>query len=79
MVFGRSFHNAIDRWEQVLGRLPAAGLKLKPSQCKVLHRSLMFTCYVVSSEGVNCDTLNIEATCGWPVPQSLTEVRDFPG
>ena len=79
MVFGRSFELAIQNLEEVFSSLQAAGLKLKPSKCKLFRRSLAYLGYAISSEGVSCDSRNVEAVRDWPVPTSLTEVRGFLG
>ena len=46
IVYGRNFDENLSRREEVLGRIKAAGLKLKPEKCKMLQTE------VVSAAGI---------------------------
>ena len=60
-------------------RLAAAGLKLKPSKCKLFQTSLKYLGHIVSEKGIATDPTKIEAIRNWPVPKTVTDVRSFAG
>lgn len=59
--------------------LDRAGLKLKPSKCKLLHREVNFLGYLVSAEGVATDTDKVSAVENFPRPKDLKSLRSFLG
>src|SRR5206468_7115060 len=69
----------LDRLRLVLERLRNAGLKLKPSKCDLLQRTISFLGHIVSERGVATDPSEIEAVTDWPTPTNVTEVRAFLG
>ncbi len=79
VVFSRDFDSHMQRLGEVLSRLEAAGLKVKPSKCHLARREVGFLGHVVSEAGIATDPAKIEAVKDWPVPNSLTEVRSFIG
>ena len=54
-------------------------MKLKPSKCHLLQRTVTFLGHVVSEEGIATDPAKVESVQSWPVPRSVTEVRSFLG
>ena len=80
VVFSRDFKGHLQRLGEVLGRLEAAGLKVKPSKCRLVRGEVAFLGHVVNAEGISTDPSKVEAVRGWPTPgTSLTEVRSFLG
>jgi len=79
IVFSKDVPTHLKRLEMLFQRLQAAGLKLKPSKCSLLKRSVGFLGYVVSDEGVSTDPSKIEAIQSWPTPRKLRDVRSFLG
>jgi len=77
IVFGRTFDEQLLRLGEVFGRIKDAKLKLKPSKCSLMQRSVAFLGQVVSEAGVSIQPEKTEAirTC----PRSITEVRAFMG
>src|SRR3989441_3429241 len=69
----------LDRLELILERLRQAGLKLKPSKCHLLQRTISFLGHIVSEEGVSTDPSKIDAVTEGPTPTNVTEVRAFLG
>ena len=63
----------------VLDRLRAAGLKLKPAKCKLLHHKVEFLGHIVSAQGVGVDPDKVAKVVSWATPTSLTQVRSFLG
>ena len=79
IVFSTDLPTHLQRLELVFERLAQAGLKLKPSKCAFLQRSVDFLGYKVSSQGITTDERKTEAVVEWPVPTKLREVRGFLG
>ena len=79
IVFGRTFDEQLLRLGEVFGRIQDAKLKLKPSKCSLMQRSVAFLGHVVSEAGVSMQPEKTEAIRTWPVPRSITEVRAFMG
>ena len=70
IVFGKNFNEHISRVEQVLERIQAAGLKLKPQKCEMLHTEVVFLEHVVSGDGVKPNPVNTAKIVGWPTPKT---------
>src|SRR6218665_2774057 len=79
IVFAADMDTLLERLTQVLARLSAANLKLKPSKCHLLQRRVLFLGHIVSGEGIATDPAKIEAVQRWPTPTKLKEVRAFLG
>jgi len=79
IVFGATFDEHAARLEQVFQRLAAAGLKLKPSKCRLFQKRVVFLGHVVSKNGVEPDQSKISAVVDWPVPRDVSETRMFVG
>ena len=63
----------------VFEKLAKAGLKLKPSKCEFFNSQLKYLGHIVSEKGIATDPVKIEAIKNWPIPKTVTEVRDFTG
>ena len=57
---------------------PSAGLKLKPSKCKLIQRAVSYIGYHIGSDGVWPDEGKLHALSKWPEP-TITEMRSFVG
>ena len=79
IVFGKTFDETLQNLQMVMDRLKAAGLKLKASKCQWLKRSVKYLGHVVLAEGRQCDPEIIGAVQNWPVPTTVTRVRQFLG
>jgi len=79
IVFSADVPTHFRRLETVLACLRKAKLKLKPSNCSFLQRTVEFLGYRVSGNGVETDERKIEAVVRWPVPTKLREMRGFLG
>jgi hypothetical protein len=38
-----------------------------------------FLGYIVTGDGIKVDPSKVDATASWPIPMTITEVREFPG
>jgi len=79
ILFSRTVEEHLERMVRVLARLREAKLKLKPSKCTLLQKSLSFLGHVVSGEGIATDPEKTRLVSEWPVPTSVKEVRSFLG
>jgi len=79
IVFGSTFNEHIERLELVLQRISDAGLKLKPEKCKIFKPEVTFLGHVVSANGIQPNPDNISKILSWPVPKTVSEVRQILG
>lgn len=79
IVFGCTFGEHLSRLGEVLSKLKAANLKVKPSKCNLFSTEVQYLGHVISAEGVKADPGKVEAVRVWPVPINQTEVRSFLG
>ncbi|CAB4003088.1 Hypothetical predicted protein [Paramuricea clavata] len=61
IVFSKSFEEHVDHVRQVLQRLRANGIKLKPEKCKLFQREVNYLGQIVSSEGYRPDPSKVNA------------------
>ena len=62
---------------EVLCRLKEAGLKIKPSKCHLLCKSVRYLGYVVSEDGIAADPEKIKCVYNWPTPTDHESLRLF--
>ena len=79
LVMGKTFQEHLSNLREVFSRLSGAGLKLKPSKCKLLHKRVEFLGYVVSASGVAADPKKVSAVVHFPRPRDLKSLRTFLG
>ena len=79
LIFSSSFEEHLQRLEQVFQILKQANLKLKPSKCKLLRRSVDFLGHTISAEGISPKKDKIQAVQQWPVPRTVAELQTFLG
>ena len=68
VVFSATFEEHLQRLGEVLDRLIAAGLKVKPSKCQLGRRRVNFLGHMVSQEGIGTDPAKVAAVESWPTP-----------
>lgn len=61
LVFGKTEEESLERLEMVFRRLKDHNLKLSPSKCRFLRKSVKFLGHIVSEEGVASDPAKIDA------------------
>ena len=79
VIFSKDLASHLQRLEAVFWKLEEAGLKLKPSKCKLFRRQLAYLGHVISAKGVATDESKIEAIKNWPTPTTVTDVWNFLG
>ena len=77
IVFGKTFEQQLSRVEEVLERIKAAGLKLKPEKTEMLQKVVVFLGHVVSGKGVRPNPTNIEKITSWPKPKYAKQVKQL--
>jgi hypothetical protein len=65
--------------DAVLCKLREVNLKLNPSKCCFVAKTITFLGHVVSKEGIRPDLGKIEAVLHFPTPKNVTSVRSFLG
>lgn len=78
IIFSRDPVQHLNRLEQVLKRLQGANLKLKPSKCHLLRRSVSFLGHV-SEAGISVEADKTQQVADRPVPEHLRHLRSFVG
>ena len=79
IVFSQTVEEHLQRLAKVLRRLKDAGLKVKPSKCQLLSKSVQYLGHVASEKGVEADPAKISCVRDWPVPDSRESLRRFLG
>ena len=79
LIFSNTFEEHLRRLDLVFRILREANLKLKPSKCQLLRRSVNFLGHVISSEGIAPNEEKIKAVSQWKAPKTLDELKQFLG
>ena len=79
IIFSKTLEEHITRLTEILGRLKAAGLKLKPKKCYLFQHKVTYLGHVVGHDGVETDPSKVEKVKDWPTPTTVTEVKGFLG
>ena len=79
VIFSKDLASHLERLEAVFQKLEKAGLKLKPSKCKVFWWKIAYLGHMISAQGVATDEGKIEAIKKRPIPKSVMDVQSFLG
>ena len=79
VLFSQTIDEHFVRLRAILGRLRDAGLKLKPSKCFLLQKSVAFLGHVISEGGVAAQPEKIRAVAQWPTPTCVRDIRAWLG
>ena len=79
VIFSKDPTSHLERLEAVFQKLEKAGLKLKPSKCKLFQWQLAYLEHNISAQGVAPDEGKIEAIKNWHTPTNVMEVQSFLG
>ena len=66
IIFSRTVEEHLQRLTEVLQGLKEAVLKIKPSKCHLLCKSVRYLGYVVSEKGIAADADKIKCVENWP-------------
>lgn len=79
IVLSPSLDDHLRHLGQVLERIRAAGLKLKPTKCCFIAEEVEYLGHVLTPEGLKPNPTTVSAVAMFPVPSNLREVRQFLG
>ena len=79
LLFSKTMEDHIRHLQRVFQRLREAGLKLKLSKCHFLRQSVDYLGYVITPCGLQPNQKQVAAVADFPVPVSVTAVRQFLG
>ena len=54
-------------------------MKIKPSKCQLLQRSVRYLGHVISGQGIETDPDKVKCVADWPVHSSFRELKQFLG
>ena len=78
VIFSMDLASHFERLEAVFQKLEEAGLKLKPSNCKLLQWQIAYLGHAISAQRIATDEGKIEAIKKWPILKNM-EVQSFLG
>ena len=79
LIFSRTMSNHLEHLREVFERLKKANLKLKPAKCHFIRQSLNYLGHKITPSGLEPNPQQIEAVQRFPVPENLSQVRQFLG
>src|SRR3954470_1160167 len=78
-IYTKTFDEHMAVLDEVLNRIKAAGMSIKPKKCTIAAEELHMLGHIIGKDGIKTDPAKIEAVTQYPVPTSKTEVRAFMG
>ena len=79
LIFSETLEEHLAHICLVLERLKKAGLKLKPLKCHFLRESGEYLGHLITPQGLKPNPKQVKAVVEFPVPKSVTNVRQFLG
>ena len=79
LVFSRTLEEHMEHLRLVIDRVMKAGLKLNPAKCKFIQQEVEYLGHIVTPQGLKTSTRHVEAVQQFPVPTTVSEVRQFLG
>jgi hypothetical protein len=76
-VHSENWEGHLQHLDVVFRKLREVNLKLNPSKCCFVVRSVTFLGHVVSEEGTKPDPGKVDAVVHFPVPKTITNIRFF--
>ena len=79
LIFSETLAEHLQHIRLVLERLKKAGLKLKSAKCHFLRESVEYLGHLITPQGLKPNPKQAKAVVEFPVPESVTNVRQFLG
>ena len=79
VIYSDTVEQHLKRMDLVFAKIREAKLKLKPSKCQFLRKSVEYLGHVVSSNGVSTSPRVVQAVLEYAPPQDVSGVRRFLG
>ena len=77
IIHSETFLEHIEHLDDILTRVSAANLKIKPKKVAFAQNSVKYLGHLVTSEGVKPDPSRVEAIAKWELPKSVKDLRSF--
>eukprot|EP00731_Ephydatia_muelleri_P026537 Em0018g637a len=79
LIFSATVQQHFTRLQEIFDHLKQAGLKIKPSKCLLLQKSIKYLGHVVSEHGIKTDSDKTRCIADWPTPSCLQDLKQFLG
>ena len=79
IIFSKTFEEHLARLTVVWECLRSAGLKIRPSQCHLLQRTMSYLGHTISQNGIATDPKKILCLKHWPTPSTIEQLRSCLG
>ena len=79
LVYSRTWKEHLHHLARVMDRLRDVNLKLKLTKCHFVRQSVEFLGHVLTPQGLQPNPRQVAAVKGFPVPQNISELRQFLG
>ena len=79
IVFSETLPEHLRHLRSVLNRLKAAHLMLKPKKCHFIRQEVEYLGHIITPQGLRPNPKQVSAVVEYPVPESVTQVRQFLG
>ena len=79
LIYSKNLEEHLRHLKIFMKRLASAGLKLKPSKCKLIQTAVSYLGYHIGADGILPYEGKLNALSKWPEPTNTTEVRSFVG
>ena len=79
LMYSRTWKEHLNHLARVMDRLREVNLKLKPTKCHSVRQSMKFLGHILTSQGLQPNPRLVVAVKGFPVPQNISELRQFLG
>ena len=77
IIHSKSFLEHIEHLDDILTRVGAANLKIKPKKVAFAQNTVKYLGHLVTSEGVRPDPSRVESIEKWAIPTNLKDLRSF--
>ena len=81
LTISSSFHQLLQSiygLRSVFKNLKKNNFELKPTKCEIFKEIICYFGHEFSAEGIHVYPTKTEAVRDWPIPKSITGVRDLP-
>ncbi|MEE4247031.1 MAG: reverse transcriptase domain-containing protein [Kangiellaceae bacterium] len=79
ICYGKTFEDTFNHLGLILGKLEAAGMKIKPEKTQLFRKQVTFLGHEVCEHGIRTSPDKIQKVQEWPQPKNITELRGFLG
>src|SRR5207244_932964 len=79
LIYSKSMDEHLDHLRAIFNALRDARLFGNLEKCTFCTDRVSFLGYVVTPQGIEVDKAKVKAIQGWPVPNTITQVRSFLG